>query len=188
VKISTDQISKVTVGKAPVELQQDDSYFGESTAAYSGNFYVYPGIYNVTAPNTDYLQVDAQELRANHPDDLEAAVTLNTQVTDQLSDLALDAVHKFATACVTVPTNLNEGCPSELQDKELKSFSVKTQADGVTMEGMESFSSSETTFKYQRNKTEYMEYDEQEIDRSFNGTIEWIDGQPKVIVTGSSWW
>jgi len=188
VKISTDQISKVTVGKAPVELQQDDSYFGESTAAYSGNFYVYPGIYNVTAPNTDYLQVDAQELRANHPDDLEAAVTLNTQVTDQLSDLALDAVHKFATACVTVPTNLNEGCPSELQDKELKSFSVKTQADGVTMEGMESFSSSETTFKYQRNKTEYMEYDEQEIDRSFNGTIEWIDGQPKVTVTGSSWW
>jgi len=57
-----------------------------------------------------------------------------------------------------VPTNLNEGCPSE------------------------------TTFKYQRNKTEYMEFDEQKSDRSFRGTIDWTDGQPTVTVTGSSWW
>jgi len=188
VKISADQVSDVTVGKSAVHLSEAESYFGDSDSSFSGDFYVYPGIYTVSAANTDYLQVDAQELRANHPDDMEAAVTLTTTVTDKLSELALDAVHEFATACVTVPTNLNEGCPSELQDKDLKSFSVKTQAAEVTLEGMDSFKSSEATFKYQRNDTEYIDYSEEEFDRSFSGTIDWNDGKPTVTVTGSTWW
>jgi len=169
-------------------LSEIESAYDESGASYSGLFYAYPGIYKVTAPSTDYLKVEAQELRANHPDDMEAAVALTTSVTEKLDELALDAVHNFATACVTVPTNLNENCPSELQDKDLKSFSVKTQAQEVMIESMDSFSSSETTFKYHRNDTEYIDYDEEEFDRSFNGSISWDDGQPTVIVTDSSWW
>ncbi|WP_159612712.1 hypothetical protein [Glutamicibacter sp. JC586] len=188
VKISTDQVSEVTVGKAKVQLNEGESFYDETPSTYTGDFYVYPGIYSVTAPSTDYQQTDVQELRANHPDDMEAAVTLTTTATDKLGKLVLDEVHKFSTACVTPPTNLDEGCPYELQAKDLESFSVKKQADDVMLDGMNSFESTDVTFKYKEADTEYIDYDEREIERSLKGEIDWSTGQPVVTVHGSSWW
>lgn len=188
VKISSDQVAEVTVGKSKVQLGEDEAFYDETPSTYSGNFYVYPGIYNVTAPSTDYQQTDVQQLRANHPDDMESAVTLTTSATEKLGQLVLDKVHAFSTACVTPPTNLDEGCPYELQAKDLESFSVKKQAEDVMLDGMNSFESTDVTFKYKQEDSEYIDYEEREIERSLKGDIVWTDGQPTVNVTSASWW
>ncbi len=188
VKISSGLVSDVTVGKEQVHLGEGESFFDETSSSYSGDYYVYPGIYNVTAPSTEYQETDVQQLRANHPDDLEAAVTLSTVATAKVDQLVLEKVRAFSTACVTPPTNLDEGCPYELQAKDLESFSVKKQAEQVTLEGMDTFESSPVTFKYKQTDKEYIDYDEEEIERSFTGNIDWSTGQPVVTVTDSSWW
>lgn len=187
VEITSDKSSEVTVGKAKVKLLESEDYYGEGSS-FTGSFYAYPGIYDVSAPGNEYLTSEAQELRVNHPDSQPAQAALVTTTTEKLDELVLDEVKKFATACVTVPTNLDDGCPSTLQSKDIASFSVKSHAESVAIEESGSFSSSEIVFKYKLNDTEFIDYDEEELTRSFTGSVDWYGEKPQVTVEGASWW
>ncbi|WP_417366439.1 hypothetical protein [Glutamicibacter arilaitensis] len=187
VQISADQAQEVAVGKSTVKLASNEDYYGDETS-FIGDFYAYPGIYNVSAPGNEYRKSEPQELRVNHPESQLAQVALTTTTTEKLNELVLEEVKKFAKACVTVPTNLEDGCPSSLQSKDLESFSVKSHADSVEIDESGQFSSSDIVFKYKRNDSEYMDYDEEEITRSFTGSVDWYGEKPQVTVEGASWW
>lgn len=184
VKLESDTSSTLMVGKSSVRLAPDESYFGDSTS-FSGSFYAYPGIYEVSAPKTEYLSSEVQELRVNGTSDEMPSVSVATETTKALSDLVLKEVQKFSTACVTVPTNLNEACPIELQSKDLASFSVKSHADSVELDGMDSFKSSEATFNYKHTGSDS---ESQETARYLTGNISWDGDNPTVQITDSSWW
>ncbi len=186
VELSADSSAQLKVGDTEVPLNMvDDSY---SSSGYSTTLYAYPGIYEVSAPSSDYLSAEPQTLRVNGSADFETpSVFLQTQATDALDQLVLDEVQKFAKACVTPPTNMNDACPYSLQDKDLASFSVKTQAESVELSGLSTFQSDEVVFKYKRNNTEYMDYDEEETSKSFSGKITWDGDKPTVEVTDNYW-
>jgi len=108
----------------------------------------------------------------------------------ELNDLVLKEVRKFSTACTTVPTNMDSNCPYSLQDTDLASFSVASQAESVELsEDMSMFNSSDVTFKYKENDTEYYKAEERETTTGFYGSITWTDGKPTVSIsgTGSGW-
>ncbi|MFJ2618649.1 hypothetical protein [Glutamicibacter sp. NPDC087344] len=186
VELSADSSAQLKVGDTEVPLNTVDDSYGSS--GYSTTLYAYPGIYEVSAPSSDYLSAEPQTLRVNGSTDFETpSVFLQTQATDALDQLVLDEVQKFAKACVTPPTNMNEACPYSLQDKDLASFSVKTQAESVELSGLSTFQSDEVVFKYKRNNTEYMDYDEEETSKSFSGKITWDGDKPTVEVTDNYW-
>lgn len=187
VEIASDRSAEVNVGKATVTLAESEGYYGDG-GSFAGSFYAYPGIYEVSAPGNEYLKSEPQELRVDHPDSQPVQATLVTTTTGKLDELILAEVKKFATACVTVPTNLNDGCPSTLQSKDLASFSVVSHADSVDIDESGRFNTSETVFKYKFNDTEYSDYDEEELSRSFDGNVQWDGEKPKVTVEGASWW
>lgn len=187
VEIASDRSAEVTVGKATVTLAESEGYYGDG-GSFAGSFYAYPGIYEVSAPGNEYLKSEPQELRVTHPDSQPVQAALVTTTTGKLDELILAEVKKFATACVTVPTNLNDGCPSTLQSKDLASFSVISHADSVDIAESGRFNTSETVFKYKFNDTEYSDYDEEELSRSFDGNVEWDGEKPKITVEGASWW
>lgn len=184
VKLTSDTSPTLMVGKTSVELSPEVSFFGEPSS-FSGSFYAYPGIYQVSAPKTDYLSSEVQELRVNGTSDEMPSASIETATTQALNDLVLKEVQNFSSACVKVSTNLNEACPTELQSTDLASFSVKSHADSVELDGLTSFKSSKATFKYKHTGSDS---DTQETSQYLSGSIMWEGDKPTVQVTDSSWW
>ena len=186
VHLSADRAQKVLIGKTEIPLQESGGGFF-SSEGYAGDFYAYPGIYEVTAPGNDYLSAAPQQLRVNGDDMETPQASVQTTGTEKLEKLVLDEVHKFEKACVTAPTNMEEACPYQLQSTDLASFSVKTPAKSVELEGLTQFTASDTTFKYKHNDTEYTKYDEETLEKSFYGEITWDGDKPSVEISGTGW-
>lgn len=183
VYIGSSDISTVLVGETEIPLPMGEG-------GYGAEFYAYPGIYEVSAKGNKYLEVQSQQLRAANTDYDVPNVTLMATASAELNDLVLKEVRKFSTACTTVPTNMDSNCPYSLQDTDLASFSVASQAESVELsEDMSMFNSSDVTFKYKENDTEYYKAEERETTTGFYGSITWTDGKPTVSIsgTGSGW-
>ncbi|PRC07256.1 hypothetical protein CQ010_11075 [Arthrobacter sp. MYb211] len=99
----------------------------------------------------------------------------------------MKAVQDFATACVTPPTNMADGCPYELRQKDLASMKLTEQTGGLESLSQNSFIAQSTKFKYKKNDTEYYEYETKDLETTFRGTIEWDSATPKVTKISSGW-
>ncbi|WP_404289243.1 hypothetical protein [Glutamicibacter arilaitensis] len=171
--------------QAPLQ-PNSENYFAEQEN-FKGEFFAFPGIYEVKGKSTDFITASTEPLRIMSNAEGNTHVEVTQELSSATSDLALKAVQDFATACVTPPTNMADGCPYELGQTDLASMKVMEQASGIEEINQTSFTALSTKFKYKKNNTEYSDYEPEDLETTFHGTIEWDNGTPKITKVSSGW-
>lgn len=152
----------------------------------AGALWVYPGTYTVTGPESAYISSTPETVRVIPGAD--ASVIVEQSPTDLLADTVLAKVHERMTACVTVPTNLDEACPSVLRSADLASMTLVSQPDGLDQLTLTEFVSEQATISTLKNATTYWTPTAQESTFRLRGEIVFEDGEPVVSFTKSSRW
>lgn len=177
----------IEIAGVQATLAQQDQGFFDGQDAFGAELYAFPGIYDVKGKSTEYVTSSTESMRLLSASDGQARVTITQELSSETHDLVLQAVQKFATSCVTVPTNMAEGCPYELQQTDLASFKVVEQADGLAEISAEDFTAATTKFRYKKNNSEYFDYEPEDLETTFRGRLQWHDGVPEVTEISSSW-
>lgn len=195
-KLSTPLLVSVSLGSpsdsvevsgVQATLQPQEAGYFEEQGNYASELFAFPGIYEVKGKSTDFVSASTETLRLLSQSDGPAQVAVTEELSPATTDLVLKSVQEFASSCVTTPTNMADGCPYELRQKDLASFTVTEQASGLAEITEDSFTAQTTKFRYQRNNTEYSDYDPEDLETTFRGKLEWEDGTPKVTEISSSW-
>ncbi|MGO4452981.1 hypothetical protein [Arthrobacter sp. RAF14] len=152
--IATVGLDAVTVGEQPVTVPEGSGFGGigmTDTPDHVLSLPVYPGIYTVGAASTKFMAVQSERLTVQGDSSTSEGgpgVTLKRSITPAAESAVLDQVKAFAQACVTVPTNTNDGCPYPLQNKKLHSMKMLSAPSSVKIEDDGSFTSDAAKFEY----------------------------------------
>lgn len=161
----------------------------EVPATGSDPLYVYPGTYTFTAPESPYLEATPVTVRLLSEDaaNSERSAAVEESPTEELEGVILAEVQKEVTACATVPTNLNELCPSSVQAKNLAALTLKTLPDGFDEVSATHFVSNDAVITIQRDQSSFFVPEPRDIEFSLQGTIEFQDGEPVVEFVSNGW-
>ncbi len=174
--VSGAGVDALAVGDAEVQLE---------TSPYGGDFgsrelFLYPGIYTVTAPGNDFVDVSTESLRAG-PDTVTGPVEVTVTQSAQFEEAVLQQVQERLSQCVTIPTNMDDVCPYRTQRKDLAEMTVVSQIEGFEQISLTGFDSSEGTIAVRPNPQSFDPDPElEESTVTVRGAIEFVDGQPKI--------
>ncbi|OUZ07635.1 hypothetical protein BHE97_16165 [Aeromicrobium sp. PE09-221] len=184
VMLGSDSQDSVRVGDAEVALDESSGLFG--SGEYGAELYAYPGIYEVTAPESDYVSTEPVTLRVLPGVAAEAAVT--AEPSDALREAVLDEVRARVEQCATPPTNMDDVCPYAVRDTDLAELTVTTQPEGFEMLELGGFRSEEAVITIRPNPRPFDEDPEpEEIEFSLDGSISIEDGEV-IVDFDDTWW
>ncbi|MFK4788522.1 hypothetical protein [Microbacterium sp. ZW T5_56] len=124
VRFSMDEsIAQIRVGDVSIDPHQ------KASDATGVAFYAYPGVYALTyEDDSPYFATEGDaELRVT---DSGGEASAGVSETSAVRDKVLEVVQAAATACVTVPTNMNDECPYALRQTDLSALSLTEMATG----------------------------------------------------------
>ncbi|QIM15620.1 hypothetical protein G7067_03015 [Leucobacter insecticola] len=189
--LQSDSLDVLTVGASDVSLDGDDTY----GMNYQRTVYLYPGVYEITAPETEFIGTSTEEFRAIPSFEYGNASAQTVRITSTPSEAfekeVLSQVQKRITQCVEIPTNMDKVCPSITRDKDLAELKVVSQAKDFESISLDSFRGAEAVIAVRSNPTSYNKDPElRESTLRVRGDIEIVDGKPEIkdISIDTGWW
>ena len=185
VTLSSDAQDSLLVGDAEVTLGESSGFFGSSE--YGAELYAYPGIYEVSAPESEYVSTEAVTLRAT-PGGAGADVTLESEPSDGLREAVLEQVRARVEQCATPPTNMDDVCPSAVRDDDLAELTVTTQPEDFETLELDGFRAEDAVITIRPNPGLFNDDpDPEEIEFALDGSIS-IEGGEVVVDFDDTWW
>jgi hypothetical protein len=188
VSVGSDGLTSITVGKADVSLDEVETEYDDYRAR---TLYAYPGLYVVTAPETEFVTPSVESLRVT-PDELAGGVgvSVTADPSEAFAEEVLTQVQEAITKCVQVPTNMDDVCPSVTQQNDLQELKLVVQTEGFEEITLDHFESSEATIAVREGPSWFDDDpDLEESEISVSGTITLEDGKPVISdVSMSSGW
>lgn len=184
VSVSSNDLDSVTVGSTDVALE-DDGY-----GHHSRRLAAYPGVYEVSGASTDYVTASTESLRVVDKFSLGESVDVTLTPSEAFEKEVLKQVQARVTACLTIPTNMEDGCPYAVRNDDLAELKVITQPDGFSVITLDSFAATEATIAVRENPTSYNP--EPKLEKStidVTGKVSLDGGKPKIeeVYMASGW-
>ncbi|MBS1907181.1 MAG: DUF2510 domain-containing protein [Actinobacteria bacterium] len=147
----------------------------------SATHWMYPGAYTFHAAPSPYFEGgDATlVLTAGSPDSHEIVQPAQSP-TGALTDKVLTAVKDRVTACVSVPTNMDDPCPAAARNTDLSALSVAAQPSGLVSLTADRFESEAATIVTQSNTRSGYTPPPKRTSFALSGSISWQSGEPEI--------
>lgn len=185
VTLGSDAQDSLLVGDAEVTLDESSGFFGSSE--YGAELYAYPGIYEVSAPESEYVSTEAVTLRAT-PGGAGADAMLESEPSDGLREAVLEQVRARVEQCATPPTNMDDVCPSAVRDDDLAELTVTTQPEDFERLELGGFRAEDAVITIRPNPGLFNgDPDPEEIEFALDGSIS-IEGGEVVVDFDDTWW
>lgn len=150
--------------------------------------YAYPGLYTFTAPENTYFEAEPVTMSLLPGSENGTAWgVIEESPTDELATMVLTAAQNEVTACATIPTNLNELCPSSVQAKDLEVLSLKSLPEGFEELTPTRFVTDEAAITIQGKGSSFFTPTPRDVEFTLQGSITMKDGEPVIEFSSSSW-
>ncbi|MDO4260359.1 MAG: hypothetical protein Q4C87_12650 [Actinomycetaceae bacterium] len=185
VDIHAQGLDSVSIAGVNVPVKSEDNVTGSTVSIPA-----YPGIYPVKGPDMgQYVSVKEGSAKATTASNEYGAlptandVELKVEYTQALHDLILEKAKEKAQACVTPPTNMDEGCPMAVQNRELAKMELVEGPTKVELIG-DRFTTNDVTMVIQRNPSTFNRNPKDEkFTPNVSGTVDLTDPKnPKIEV------
>ena len=184
VMLSSEGQDSVRVGDAEVALDESSGFFGPNE--FGAELYAYPGIYEVTAPESDYVSTEPVSLRVV-PDGM-AEATVVAEPSEGLREVVLEQVRERVEQCATPPTNMDDTCPYAVRDDDLAELTVTAQPEDFETLELDGFRTEDAVITIRPNPRPFDDDpDSEEIEFSLDGSISIEDGEV-VVDFDDDWW
>ncbi|MFK4759361.1 hypothetical protein ACI3KS_00355 [Microbacterium sp. ZW T5_45] len=152
--------------------------------------YAYPGVYSFSGTPNEYLESSPASTRIVAASDeySQSFVDIEEAPSPALSEFILAQAQAEATACATVPTNLNEICPYSVQATNLSVLQLKSLPEGFDDLTTSSFQTTEAVITIQSEASSFYAPPARDVEFSLSGTIDFVDGQPVIDFGSGSWY
>ena len=186
-ELSGESVETLAIGPTELTLSSADEAWGG--AIFSRTAYLYPGIYEVTSPEDTYLSTSTEELRALPASVGEySSITVTSKPSEAFEKAVLKQVQSRIAKCVEIPTNMDDVCPYETRNKDLAELKVVEQATGFEEISLDSFRSTEAELTVLPNPSTWnKDPDVDEVSVTVTGSIEFVNGKPKVSDLYMGW-
>ncbi|MGO1591887.1 MAG: hypothetical protein ACTHW1_06795 [Ancrocorticia sp.] len=155
--------------------------------------FIYPGIYEVTAPGDagSYVSAEPQILKVTGAGDGANSIYVQPEITDSLKDLVLEEAVAQVNSCASVPGNMDSECPYSVGATNLQSLEVTSLPDGFNDVSLDIFETNEAVITIKENPSSFNENPEpEEIEFTLHGNVILeYGGEPEITIEGSyeSW-
>lgn len=180
VSLSATGFDAVTV--SGVEVALDDTETSDD-GSRDRTLYAYPGIFTVSAPETQYVTPSSETLRVTPGAEFAAGfdVSVTAEPSNAFKESVLAQVQERVTQCVQVPTNMDDVCPYVTQQEDLAELTLVAQTEGFEEITLGHFESSDATVAVRDGPSLFDKNPElEETDISVSGSITLVDGEPVI--------
>lgn len=180
VSVSTTVSENVILGDVEIPVASDEE---------DAMLFAYPGVYTFTGPKSTYYEPEPVTISLlSGTGDGSASVLIEESPSDELAAMVLTAAQNEVTACATIPTNLNELCPSAVQSKDLEVLSLKALPEGFEELTPTRFVTDDAAITIQSKGSSFFSPTPRDVEFSLQGTIEMKDGEPVIEFSSSNWY
>lgn len=180
VSVGASGLDEITVGAASVPLPENEQGYGDYR---SRTLYAYPGLYTLSAQQTEYISASSVTLRVTPDADFGggASASVTAEPSDAFQQSVLAQVQERVTQCVQVPTNMDDACPYVTQQDDLAELTLVAQTEGFEEITLGYFESSDATIAVRDSPSLFDRTPElEETDISVSGSITFEDGKPVI--------
>lgn len=184
----SSNIPSVKIGDVEItEEMRSDMLSGEL------RLWAYPGEYAITYPDLgEYFEVDGDPtlrvVNSGYGGDYVYATASVTE-TQALQDAVLELVKAEATACVTIPTNMEDQCPYGLRQSDLSAMSLTKEFTGFEEFEYGYFRTTQGEYSTTQNPSTWNKNPKAETSTfTFTGYYEVVDGKVEISDLSAGWW